>query len=264
MKDLPNHSLPSFLPPLNANANIPNVGSNSRLCRLLALQKGSQPTITAARFSDLRHERQKSREVPEINISKRLTKDELFRVAYMPFVMAQVVWDYADTLCDLSVIARESRLKRLCRAVKGLRREYDRGRAPFIDSAAQAKEEEHMIAFQEAHRDFFAKLRLAVTERIHTSHGVLDPDRETLVAACCMGVLCHRALRKLVAWADALIERKCGRASHSIMPDQMRQLGTLLPEFAGDYGIDLGTPQMDMWRDTLVNHVLSVELIENR
>lgn len=244
------------------NANIVNVGSNARIDRLLTLQRNAAFSPMVSGVCDFLREQERGRVTCELDIAKRLTKDELHRVAYLPFVIAEVVWDYADTLCDLAVIMRESKLKRLCRAVKELRRDYDRSRAPFLDAATQAKEEEHMIGFQEELNDFFYKMRLAVTAEIHTKHGHLESEGEMLVVACHMGVICFRALRKYTAWADALIERKCGRARHSIMPDQIRRLGFLLPEFAGDCEIDLNTPQMDLWRDALVNHIHSIELTE--
>lgn len=239
------------------NANEMNLPISQRF----SAEIWGQKSTATPRFSvgvDL-HAKPKQRVESPLDISKALTQNELYRVAYLPFVIAEVVWDYVDTILDLACLLKLQQTKRLCRAMRELRRDYDRSRAPFIDDKSREVETEHMIAFQDEFRAYFNKLWLAVKFNLRQRHGHLEENYEMLVCAVHMSMVCFKALRKFTNWADTLIESKCGRANHSIMPDQIRRLGILLPEFAGDCAIDLDTPEMDMWRDTLYNHIHSIE-----
>lgn len=255
------------------NTNKINLTGQSRLNTLLAAQKGVSPSSaffvcdptprcgfslspeSSTAFGKLAKPKAES----PLDISKALTQEELYRVAYLPFVIAEVVWDYVDTILDLACVMRLQPTKRLCRAMRELRRDYDRSRSRFIDDKSREVETEHMIAFQDEFRAYFNKLWLAVKSNLRQRHGQLEENSEMLVCSVHMAMVCFKALRKFTYWADDLIESKCGRANHSIMPDQIRRLGILLPEFAGNCQIDLDTPEMEMWRDTLYNHIHSIE-----
>lgn len=253
--NLPSGMGPAFAAPVNTNdLNLP-------LGQLFSTDFEAQKSALTPHFGfgiGL-NPRPKRKVGSPLDISKVLTQDELYRVAYLPFVIAEVVWDYVDSICDLACIMRLQPTKKLCRAIKELRREYDHSRAPFIDGNTREIETEHMIYFQDELKEYFNKLGIAVKFNLRQRHGHMEEDSEMLVCAVHMAMICFKALRKYTRWADDLIESKCGRTNHSIMPDQIRRLGILLPEFAGDCAIDLDTPEMDMWRDTLYNHIHSIE-----
>lgn len=256
------------------NTNKINLTGQSRLGSLLAAQKGVTPPSAffvcgpttrcgfslAPEYSGALGELIKPKVQSPRDIAMVMSRDELYRVAYVPFVIAEVVWDYADSLCNLAAIARIQQTKKLCRAIRELRRDYDRARAPFIDDHHRAIETNQMISFQEALDDFFGRLLQSVKLKLHLKYGQLAPDSEILVSTCYMAVICFKALDKYVQWADTLIETRCGRTNHSIMPDHIRRLGILLPEFAGDCQIDINTNEMGLWRDILYNHIRTIEL----
>lgn len=242
------------------NGNNADVAAQQRVDALLAAQIAPQNYLLHPLTSIPKPKRPDS----PIDISKALTNDELHRVAYLPFVIAEVVWDYADSLVNLAVYLRDRRTKPLCRAVRELRREYERERAHFIDSKHREVEEGHMIGFQEDMGQHTAKLGYCIDNAISKRYGRLDEASHQLVECAYMAVIWHKALFKYCSWADALIERKCGRASHSIMPDEVQRLGILLPQFAGDIEIPTDTPEMNAWRDALCNHIHSIELIPDK
>lgn len=202
-----------------------------------------------------------------VDITHNLTSDELYRVAYLPFVMAEVVWDYADTLCNIGATLRRvmpdeqcRALKKLSRATRELRREYERSRAPFIDAKHREVEANHMIEFQERHARIFKLLGLSIDSAVRSIYGTICPEYQPLLKATFIAITTYKALCKYAQWADTLIESKCGRANHSILPDEIRRLGILLPQFAGDCPIDMDTAEMNLWRDTLYNEIRKIEL----
>lgn len=240
--------------PKSAIVRQPPLSEDGRLKTLLSAQRETAPLSFGA------VQLPSPRVSGTADIVRLMSRDELYRVAYVPFVIAEVVWDYADSLCNLAAIARIQQTKKLCRAIRELRRDYDRARAPFIDDHHRAIETNQMISFQEALDDFFGRLLQSVKLKLHLKYGQLAPDSEILVSTCYMAVICFRALDKYVQWADTLIETRCGNTNHSIMPDHIRRLGILLPEFAGDCQIDINTNEMGLWRDILYNRIHSIQL----
>lgn len=54
----------------------------------------------------------------ELKLSEILDSETLMRFAYVPFVVAQLAWDYADTIINVSSILKLDSTKKLCRAVR--------------------------------------------------------------------------------------------------------------------------------------------------
>lgn len=202
-----------------------------------------------------------------VDIAKGLSREEIYRVAYLPFVVAEVMWDYADTLCNIGAILRHEQsdkdcrsMKLLSRAVRTLRREYEQGRAAYIDAVQREVETTHMIEFQEGLRSYFTSLRASIENDIHRRYGEIRRSNLILLLAVYEAIVVYRALLKYADWADRLIEKKCGRARHSIIPDEITRLGSLLPQYAGDCVLPTNTPEMNLWRDTLCNKIHAIEL----
>lgn len=64
----------------------------------------------------------------ELKLSQILDAETSMRFAYVPFVVAQLAWDYADTIVDVASMLKLHPTKKLCRAVRELKRQYDRVR----------------------------------------------------------------------------------------------------------------------------------------
>lgn len=58
------------------------------------------------------------------NLSDEIDEDLLFRFGYVPFVIAEVAWDYIDTIFDLAYILKIKETRKVNRALKDLRSDY--------------------------------------------------------------------------------------------------------------------------------------------
>lgn len=169
----------------------------------------------------------------KLKLSKILDRDTLFRFAYVPFVIAELVWDYADTILTLSVMMRTG-AKKLCRAVKELRRNYERERAPFIDQAHKDSEVENMFVFEDGVRDIYTQMLVNVRCDLKSEYPNLDKDNIDLLTAVYQ---CDITLQSLILYTQqqtAKIERIVGHRIGKILPAQIYQLARLIPEFVGD------------------------------
>lgn len=170
----------------------------------------------------------------DLQLSELLDREALFRFAYVPFVIAELVWDYADTIRNLTVILRIRELRKLNRAVSELHREYDRRRARFIDGHHHASEQENMLVFEDGVKSIF---RLYITnlrcdlrrEYPDLAEGYIDLLEATYQ--------CLLLLRSLYAYTDdqmLKIQRRLKRQIGRILPPELYALEHLIVAYIGD------------------------------
>lgn len=172
-------------------------------------------------------------EAEKLKLSKILDRDTLFRFAYVPFVIAELAWDYADTVLTLSAMMKTG-AKKLCRAVRELRREYERERARFIDQAHKDSEVENMYVFEDGVKDIYTQMLVNVRCDLNSEYPSLDKDSVDLLTAVYQ---CDITLQSLILYTQqqtSKIERIVGHRIGKILPAQVYQLARLMPEFVGD------------------------------
>lgn len=78
-------------------------------------------------LDDLERQEKERAERRERELSERLktmfSREELFRFAYVPFVIAELVWDYADTVIIMAHQLNDPACRRLTRAIRNARAE---------------------------------------------------------------------------------------------------------------------------------------------
>lgn len=149
------------------------------------------------------------------------------------YIIGALAWDYADSVLNLAAQMHIKETKRLCRAVRSLRRDYDNMRIQSLDQKHLRREWELAETFEGICKSHFQKLCLGLRNEIHRDTD-LDPRCVMLVEAVQMAMTLIDTLKLYAAECDSFIRSYCPAAPHSILPDHFKSLATLLPEFAGD------------------------------
>ena len=170
----------------------------------------------------------------ELRLSRLLDKETLFRFAYVPFVIAQLVWDYADTILTMAVWLRITETKPLCRAVKELRRDYDRVRAPHIDKAHEDSEIENGYIFEECVKDITNQLLVNLRIDLRSEYPEIEPDDLDFLIAVYQCDITLKALLFYIRKQTDKIAKKIGRSIGNILPEAVSKLNKLILEFVGD------------------------------
>lgn len=199
-------------------------------------------------------------------IKAKIDKETLFLFAYVPFVIAEVAWDYADSCRDMAIIMRLHPTKKLCRAIRELRLEYDRKRSRFIDQAHRDIETEQMINFQEDYKSYFSQLNINIQGQVNAEHPGLDTESRLLISGA---YSCAVVLRALFRYAG-IMERRIAdilgiKAIGSIIIKELRQLEQLIIQFAGEDSIGSNNrfpDTLNPFVETLTNYMLQSEMIE--
>jgi hypothetical protein len=177
------------------------------------------------------------RQVTPQTIQDAFDRETLFRVSYVPYIIFEVAWDYADSMMNLCASLRIHETKKLCRAIRELRKRFDSYRERFIDLDSRNKEFDHMIQFEEESKRLLSGIYKGIKTTIRKQRpGVVD-DWLEMVACVYMCEIIFSALFRYARDCDKLIESRCGRANHSILPDEMFQISRLIPEFRGDVNV---------------------------
>lgn len=158
-----------------------------------------------------------------------IPEDTLMSWAMRLFGLGSLAWDYADTVLKCAAVMRLQHTKKLCRAVRDIKADYDRFRARKISDSYVRKEQAIGLAIEELCQGHLDKLHYGLRNEI-ARYG-LEPESTFLV----------EAVQQCLTLIDAmkLYAKDCDRQigdtdAHSIMPDHFIRLSGLISEFAGD------------------------------
>lgn len=197
-------------------------------------QKQAYEQVMAEIARKQQAERQQLKERARRYVDETLSRDELFRFGYVPVVVCRLVWDYVDTILDLCQLMRLSDTRKLCRAVKDLRSEYERHHSRYIDASHDKHEGYNMDVFEEGISDNMRLLTINIKAQIGSQYPDLQEDYRHLLVAVYQ---CHILLQSLTQYdkkQSAKISKRLGYKVSTILPSAVVALQPLVIEFAGD------------------------------
>lgn len=178
------------------------------------------------------------------------------------YLVGALVWDYTDTVVKLAAQMRIGAAKRLSRAVRELRLDYDRVRAQDLDSDYLNREWELAQLFEDVNKETFDRLCNGLLTEIRRDT-TLDDANVILVEAVQMAMTMLDALRLYADECDKFIRRYYPAAPHSILPDHFKRLAILLPEYAGDC-YDRYSNTRHLTARTLLNRIKEIKLYDDK
>lgn len=165
------------------------------------------------------------REVPE---------RELINMAVRLYVLGALAWDYVDSILNIAAQMGITQTKRLSRAVRELKREYDKERAERMDDALVEQESEWALDFE----DYIGKALKELTEGIRAEtqdvDGKLQGDYLYLVMGVQQAMTVLEAMKIFARQCDTKIESYGVPPAHSILMDHFPRLMVMIPQYAGD------------------------------
>ena len=199
----------------------------------------------------------------EIKLSKVLDSDTLMRFAYVPFVIAALAWDYADTILNMARYLQLSSAKKLSRAIIELKRDYDRVRLSYTDTQHRQSEEDNMYVFEDAVNDVFNVYLANIGFDIKREYPELEDDYVLYIKAIYQ---CHIVLQSIYKYVEIQTEKVENIVGHSVgdvLPKELRRLDTLVLAYVGDKPVsEAFERQQSSYAKTLANRMLEIELNE--
>ncbi len=187
-----------------------------------------------------------------------LTENDLCRMGAKLYMLGSLAWDYADTVCNISAQLGIQETKKLCRAVRELKRDYDRCRNSAVRDADIAKETELGLLFEQVCGEHFAKLNYGTAS--DKAAAGLGEDSMMLLKAVQMAMAVLDAMALYAGECDRRI-REAKPGLHSIMADHFRRLAILLPHFAGDCA-EAGREARKLTARILLNEIKRIDICD--
>lgn len=199
----------------------------------------------------------------EIKLSKILDSETLMRFAYVPFVIANLAWDYADTVVCVSGMLNIKATKKLCRAVRELKREYDLVRSPYVNDAHRHSEEDNMYVFEEGAKDLFDLYLKNIEFDLKKEYPELENDYIMFLKAVYQCHVVLHSIYKYVEMQKVKIEKIVGHRIGDVLPSSLRRLDIIIREFVGDKPISSSfMKQQQTYVQCIANRMALIELNE--
>lgn len=199
----------------------------------------------------------------ELKLSQILDTETLMRFAYVPFVVAQLAWDYADTIINVASILRLYSMKKLCRAVRELKRKYDILRDEFTNHAHRDSEIDNMYVFEDGVSDLFSLYLKNIEFDLKSEYPDLDGEHRAFLLAVYQ---CHIVLQCIYRYAEMQkdkIEKIVGHYIGDVLPKELRRLDILVMAFVGDKPISAKfDAQQKTYAQYLANRMTLIELYD--
>lgn len=162
-----------------------------------------------------------------------IPKERLIEWSYKLYILMNLAWDYVDTICDCCISMKLSPTKKLVRAIRHLKAEYDRFRSVSMDQTMVDNETEHAQTFEEYVRSDIRKLNFGLEHEI--SKLDLTKDHKWLVLSVQHALTLMDSVKIYAQWCDKQI------ASYGVwacdcclVQTEFLRLFELVPQFAGD------------------------------
>ena len=199
----------------------------------------------------------------ELKLFEVLDSETSMRFAYVPFVVAQLAWDYADTIVDVASMLKLHPTKKLCRAVRELKRQYDRVRDGFTNHAHTNSEIENMYVFEEGVSDLFSLYLKNIESDLKSEYPNLEEDYRNYLLAIYQ---CHIVLQSIYRYCEMMkekVEKIVGHQIGDVLPKELRRLDILVMAFVGDKPISAKfDAQQKTYAQCLANRMTLVELVD--
>lgn len=167
-------------------------------------------------------------------IDKMFNREELFRFAYVPFVIAELVWDYADTVIIMAKSLNNPSTRRLSRAIRNARTDYDRLRHQYIDNENRERELENGYVFEDGIKRITNQMLMNIRIDINSEYPALNDDSRDLLIAVHQCNIMSKALLLYLDNQSARIAKRVGHSIGKMLPPSYYVMHKLIPEFIGD------------------------------
>lgn len=167
----------------------------------------------------------------------KILPDTLVVMAVRLYTLVNLMWQYVDTVCDMSAIRRDEKCKKYVRQVRNLYRDYESFRKAHITSEGTESESRRAESVEEYTSERLSNHRKELLSRLNKLD-MSDEDKLYYIA-------CHQALSLLEAslmladmFTGDLKEMVGWVPRRSILQDEVQQLVPLLRKLLPDGWIE--------------------------
>ena len=146
--------------------------------------------------------------IQDQQIRDKFTDNERLRIAYTPYMYAELAWYYANKVRELSIERRIDKFKKQSRMIKELRENFNYElKKKMTQQVLDAARNKVMAVLEEQYMNFF-KFEMSVQNEINRQFVRIDNDDIKTYAY--MAMLCYKSQRKTDIQNAKMINRRVG------------------------------------------------------
>ena len=198
------------------------------------------PTASAQEIINSVRRQQRQRKdlasaVANEKINRSISEQERTKIAYIPFAIAELVWDYADTIIICSKHNKE--IAQLSRTIRYLRRAYLKALPRMIRADLESGEVlDNAYIFEEALSEQWSKMLTALLADLQTQYPDLNEESMQVLSAAYQAIILARALSRFIQKKSHKLTKTAGWEVNvaNLLPRQYRAMTSLLELYIGD------------------------------
>jgi hypothetical protein len=189
--------------------------------------------------------------------------DNLYRIGFLPSVLAWVALDYTDDVCNQAA-AMHMKFNSQCRQIRILSQQFN---SYYNNKEMGAVNELNGIGLQEQFSECIGELRHQLSEHIHYCKPGLNASMLTFYVSVYMAIFAFRALFNYTFECDMYLDsqvRSYNAANRSILLPHAKHIYKILPEFLGADAALVCTTDLDVYSQRLVDFIKSAEFVNEK
>lgn len=169
-----------------------------------------------------------------VDVRKEFSREELFKIAYVPFVIAELVWDYAGTVLDIAAQMKIRATREPARLIRKAREMYKARETAMLRGDFSAVEMDNALVFEDKVRHIMEQMSMNLRLDLRRWYPLLQGQSVALLDAVHQCLVLYLALMRYMERQKAFVMERTGHTHDSIVPKEIHLVGVFVPLFIGD------------------------------
>lgn len=205
-------------------------------------------------------ERVKQKIAEKERLIELIGEEGLFRFGYVPYVIAKLAWDYADTVLLVSSGLKLQNNRKLSRTIRDLQQQYDNIDHYYNEDRYHDNEVENMLIYEDAVKGIFYTYSVNLQCELTKRYPQLDTEYRGLILAVYQCHITVEALLRYAAKQEKIIAQIVGHPIGRIIPKPVKDLGKVIMEFVADKPMSPKFKALEQtYIDTFANQIGLIE-----
>lgn len=169
-----------------------------------------------------------------VSTTQIIDDETFFRYVYLPYLLVQVIWDYADSVLNLAAQMRIQEVKRLGYVIRELSSEYEYRRRQHMSRGQLANQERNMIFFQEESSKEIEQILSQIGGLLRERLPEINSEWRIFYSTVYLTEVLISTFKAYARFSAIKLKEKYGNVPGSLIPPQVAKLGSLIPQYLGE------------------------------
>lgn len=198
-----------------------------------------------------------------VNVTETFNREELFRISYVPFVIAELVWDYADSVVLMAAELNIKETREPSRLIRQAREKYKRWQVEMLKKDFTDIEMANAYVYEDATAHITGQFIMNLRADLKRCYPNLTTGTVHLLEATYQCLIMFRALMLYMERQRDRVFKRTGKNMGFMLPKEFLYLKHLIPLYIGDKPVsEQFDALVDQYIKTFANQIALISLDE--